>query len=121
MESIEIEGRPIAWKRVGVNGRRFFDRQVKEREAFRWKLKQSFNKRPIEAPIALGCTFSFAVPKSASKARKSALLGAFHESTPDVDNLLKWVSDAGQGVLWEDDKQIVRLLNVEKVWAKKDK
>jgi Holliday junction resolvase RusA-like endonuclease len=93
MEKIEIEGRPIAWKRVGLNRGRFFDRQDKERRAFQWKLKKEFNKRPSEAPIALGCTFTFAAPKSLSKTKRAALMGSFPEGRPDVDNLLKWVGD----------------------------
>jgi hypothetical protein len=51
---IKIDGRPVAWKRVGVNRGRF-------------------------------------------------------------------IGDVRQGILWNDDKQIVRLTNVEKVWADKDK
>ncbi|NNM43907.1 MAG: RusA family crossover junction endodeoxyribonuclease [Chlamydiae bacterium] len=121
MERIEIEGRPIAWQRVGVNRGRFFDRQSKERESFKWKLKKSFTKQPIETPIALGCIFSFAVPKTASKSKRMALLGTFYEGRSDVDNLVKWIGDVGQGILWQDDKQIVKLINVEKVWAEQDK
>ena len=64
MDRIEIKGRPIAWKRVGANKGRFYDRQDKDRRAFQWKLKTRFTKHPSDAPIALSCTFdsfSFAV------------------------------------------------------------
>ena len=118
---IEIVGRPVAWQRVGVNRRKFFDRQAKERRSFQWKLKKGFKKPPTKAPIALGCTFAFALPKSMSKAKRRALLGTFHEGRPDVDNLIKWIGDVGQGILWQDDKQIVKLMNVEKIWAEQDK
>lgn len=120
MEKIEIAGKPIAWKRVGVNKGRFFDRQAKERQSFQWRLKSAFNKCPTEAPIVLSCIFSFALPKNASKVKRMALLGAFHEGRPDVDNLAKFVNDAAQGILWRDDSQVVRL-TVEKVWAEEDK
>ena len=121
MEKIEIEGRPIAWKRVGVNRGRFFDRQDREHRSFQWKLKSAFNKSPTEAPIALSCVFSFALPKSSSKSKRKALLGTFHDGRPDVDNLLKWVGDAAQGILWKDDAQIVKLINVAKIWGEQDK
>lgn len=120
MYSIEIFGKPIAWKRVGVNRGRFFDRQSKERQSFQWKLKSAFNKGPTEGPILLSCVFSFSLPKSSSKVKRKALLGTFHEGRPDVDNLAKFVNDASQGILWRDDSQVVRL-TVEKVWAEEDK
>ena len=119
MEKIIIEGRPIAWARAGVSKNRFFDRQSKERSVFQWKLKSAFRKGPSEASIALRCIFAFAVPKSLSKVKRKVLLGAPHEGRPDLDNLLKWVGDTGQGILWKDDKQVVKLLSVEKIWAEK--
>lgn len=120
MEKIIIEGRPIAWARAGISKKRFFDRQSKERQSFQWKLKSAFNKGPTKAPISLSCVFSFALPKSSSKAKRKALLGTFHVGRPDVDNLAKFVNDAAQGILWGDDSQVV-LLTVEKVWAEEDK
>jgi len=120
MEKIIIEGRPVAWARAGICKNRFFDRQSKERQSFQWKLKRAFNKCPTEAAIVLSCIFSFALPKNASKAKRMALLGTFHEGRPDVDNLAKFVNDAAQGILWCDDSQVVRL-TVEKVWAEEDK
>ncbi len=67
-----------------------------------------------------GAQFAFAVPKSLSKVKRKALLGTPREGRPDLDNLLKWIGDTGQGILWLDDKQVVKLLNVEKVWSEKD-
>ena len=84
--------------------------------------QKAFNKEPTFSPVlTLMCIFLFAVPKSMSKAKRAALIGSFHDGRPDVDNLLKWIGDGGQGVLWRDDKQIVKLVNVEKVWGEQDK
>ena len=35
---------------------------------------------------------------------------------PDIDNLLKFVMDAGNGVLWKDDSQIYKV-DMEKVYS----
>jgi len=37
----------------------------------------------------------------------------------DVDNLFKSIADGANGVLWEDDSQIVRMTS-EKRWAEED-
>lgn len=118
---IEIPGRPVAWQRVGVCGRRFFDRQAKERLAYQLQLKQACRNGPTTAPIALMCVFSFQMPKSWSKAKRTAMLGKPHESRPDLDNLVKFVSDAANGILWADDCQLSRFASVEKVWGNEDK
>lgn len=119
MFRMEIEGKPTAWARAGTCRGRFFDRQSKERRSFQWKLKTGFQKDPLNRPITLACIFSFEIPKSWSKAKKTALLGKSHEGRPDLDNLVKWVGDAAQGILWDDDAKIVKL-TAEKVWAEKD-
>jgi Holliday junction resolvase RusA-like endonuclease len=119
MFRIEIEGKPIAWARAGCSRGRFFDRQSKEKTSFQWKLKTGFQKDPLIRPINLACVFSFEIPKSWPRDKRESLLGKPHESRPDLDNLVKWVGDAAQGVLWDDDAKIVKL-NAEKVWAERD-
>lgn len=37
---------------------------------------------------------------------------------PDIDNLLKFVMDAGNGVLWKDDSQIYKV-DMEKIYSVK--
>lgn len=54
----------------------------------------------------------FPVPKSWNKAKKaSALAGDIYPtSKPDIDNIQKAVLDALNGVAYEDDKQVVRIV-----------
>jgi len=119
MFRIEIEGKPIAWQRAGNCRGSFFDRQAKERTSYQWKLKTGFQGCPLSRPINLTCTFSFEMAKSWPKGKREALLGKPHGARPDLDNLVKWVGDAAQGVLWQDDAFIVKL-TAEKVWAEKN-
>lgn len=55
--------------------------------------------------------FGMPVPKSTPKWKQVEMFkGAIrHTKKPDVDNLVKAVLDALNGVAWEDDSQIVRL------------
>lgn len=54
------------------------------------------------------------VPCSLSKPKKKALLDVFyHLKRPDVDNLLKLVCDALNGVAWKDDSDIASIFAVK--------
>jgi Holliday junction resolvase RusA-like endonuclease len=64
--------------------------------------------------------FWFSIPKSDSKAKRKAKLGGLiqHTSKPDLDNLEKGVLDSMSGVLFSDDRKVVKLQS-EKRWAEK--
>ena len=96
MEKIEIVGKPIAWQRVGACGKRFFDRQSRERTAFQWKLKSAYRKQPLNKAISLECTFVFKISESLSRVKKMALVGKPHDSRPDLDNLSSGYAIVGQ-------------------------
>lgn len=55
----------------------------------------------FEGAVRLDITFQFLRPKSAPKSR------VYPTVRPDIDNLIKTVCDACNGVLWKDDGQIV--------------
>ncbi len=54
----------------------------------------------FDGAVALDVTAVFIKPKSAKKR-------VFHTSKPDGSNILKLLEDAGNGILWKDDSQIV--------------
>lgn len=61
---------------------------------------------PKEAAVAVRLVFWFPLPKSARRKRKPP--GAqWYTGLMDWDNLAKCVCDAGNGLLWADDRQIV--------------
>jgi Holliday junction resolvase RusA-like endonuclease len=59
---------------------------------------------PMEGPVWLDIRASLVPPVSWSKARRAAAF--FVTGKPDLDNILKLVGDAGNGVCWVDDAQI---------------
>ena len=97
--------------RAGSRVRMYSD-QEKEMNAYRLELLRHVpvGWSALQGPIALECRFYFQVPVSAPKKRQALMLsgGEFHTKKPDGSNLLKFVEDCGNGVLWTDDKQIVR-------------
>lgn len=61
---------------------------------------------PMEGPCALTIIACFPWPKSTTKKRRAAVDGAWKDTKPDVDNVLKAVKDAMNGVVYRDDSQI---------------
>ncbi len=63
-----------------------------------------------EGAIALACVFTFPVPARWNKAKTAAALDGriYHTSKPDLDNLIKGLKDPLSGVLWPDDRAVVR-------------
>lgn len=66
---------------------------------------------PMLGPVSLTITIAVPVPASWSKKRRAdALAGvACPTGKPDLDNCLKLIADALNGIVWRDDAQIVRV------------
>lgn len=80
--------------------------------ALGWAGKAAMAGRsPLSAPLAVTVTAIIGVPPSwSNRKRDAALAGAiFATGRPDIDNLVKIGLDGLNGVVWLDDKQIVKL------------
>jgi len=65
--------------------------------------------RPIEGPVAVAVIARFLPPKSAKATLKRVVAekGMYpHTKKPDLDNIVKAVLDALNGVAWRDDSQV---------------
>lgn len=73
---------------------------------------------PIEGRVQVEINASFEVPKSAKKADKELMLENKINPTkkPDIDNIVKIVLDAMNGIAFKDDTQITKL-QVEKTYS----
>lgn len=73
---------------------------------------------PFEGPISFSLRVRLPVPKSMSKRQRARVLAGeeAYFGSGDWDNYGKSVSDAFNGIVWGDDKQITRAF-VEKVAA----
>ena len=69
----------------------------------------------IEGPCCLSIDAYFEVPKSKSKKFREAALSGLEYPTkkPDIDNIIKAIQDALNGLAYKDDALIVRLHTVK--------
>lgn len=123
--SFTVYGNPKALKRHRtytkdkrgryLNRPRQVNPSIDDQESF---LAQVWNKRPdkpLEQPIALNINCFFQRPKSHYRTGKYSHLlkkdyPVYHTSTPDCDNLIKFICDALNGIFWKDDRYIYSVL-----------
>ena len=123
MISFTVYGNPKALQRHRTfikNGRRInVDPSKADKADF---LAQALNhqpEQPITGPIKLTVTFCMPRPKShygtgrnADKLKPSAPIQ--HTKKPDLDNMIKLVKDALNGVFYKDDSQICGIVASKK-------
>lgn len=76
---------------------------------------------PPQMPLAMVVEFGLKPPKSWAKTKRKRAIEKeiFPVGRPDVDNLLKGVQDALNGVAYPDDSQIIAI-TARKVYTKDD-
>ena len=77
------------------------------------KLKKENTWKPLETAMVVDITFYMSIPSSWTKKRKEeAYNGVIRPTTRngDIDNLIKAVLDAGNGLLWADDTFITDIV-----------
>ena len=76
------------------------------------------HRMPMSGAVALNIIVLTEPPKSAGKAEREQMLTGLKYPTkkPDLDNIIKLISDAMNGIVYLDDKQII-FLSVLKQYA----
>lgn len=115
--AFEIPGDPHAKKRPRFgNGRTYTPQETINAETFIRLTAAPMFAEPFDCAVALDITAIFAPPKSWSARKTAATLGAPHTQRPDLDNIVKTVADALNGVAYADDGQIAEAA-CRKVWG----
>lgn len=78
--------------------------------------------KPFEGRVQIEINAFFEIPKNAKKADKELMLENKINPTkkPDIDNIIKIILDAMNGIAFKDDIQITKL-NVEKTYSDTEK
>ena len=89
---------------------------VAQYRAFKDELNIQARKLNYVVTPVLSIAFIFSMPQSWSKKKKIAMDGAPHQSTPDLDNIMKAFKDS----LCVNDSFVHTYRECKKVWGTKD-
>lgn len=111
-----VDGEPVAKARPRLTARGHIytpPKTLKHERAIKEKFYAEYGKdfTPTDKAISVRVFFFLKKP-----ARVPADFPPRPLKRPDIDNLIKTVLDALNGVLYQDDKQIVKILGVKK-WS----
>lgn len=120
--TITIPGKPIAKMRPRFARRGKFvstyNCQETEEGKVRWEMMNQFQSIDTIAPgipIKLECIFYMPIPSGMSQ-KKLHEAQFRHIKKPDCDNLIKFVKDCANGVIWADDSQVFEV-HARKLYA----
>jgi Holliday junction resolvase RusA-like endonuclease len=110
--TIRVPGPPQGKQRprFGKGGNVYTPKATRAYEAaIGWAARQAFKGLPYAGPVHVRAIANMPVPLSWPKwKRASALIGDLpHIVKPDADNILKAALDGLNGIVWNDDSQIV--------------
>lgn len=113
--------------RVGFNRRIYtpkktvdFEKAIVNSIMEQIKKKQEDNGL-IDGPVGVEMLFAFEIPKSYPAKKRADCIGQkiLHMKTPDVDNCVKSIKDAMNGVVYRDDAQVC-YIEASKIYAKSE-
>jgi len=104
------KGRP----RSGQSGVHYTPKDTRNKEAYMMMTaaKEMGDKPIVSGPIILSIGILISLKKNLTKAEKIRYEKGMMYPTqkPDIDNILKSIMDALNGIVWLDDKQVVRVI-----------
>ena len=114
---IIIPGNPTAAHRPRFSRKlgRAYDSQKDVRDCMTWHVASQWSDDPLEGAVTLDVVFYMQLPKSMSKKRRTALNGQPCLKAWDLDNGLKILQDACNGVIFKDDSQVYNI-TCKKIW-----
>lgn len=121
MRVFELTGNPIPWMRAGRKGKKYFDKQVAEKTKVQWEVKMAMNGLYSHSEaIKVVMEFHMPIPKSWARTKQKNAISKPHHVKPDIDNLLKFVNDSLNNILWSDDA-IIYEVHVRKLYSQEPK
>lgn len=123
--SITVPGKPVGKQRPRMTktGHVYTPKQTTDYEARVreiWECHYGTNSETM-GPVVLIVELYLAIPKRYNKAERQAAESGILApmKTPDLDNVVKTIADALNGVAYEDDRQIVGI-DASKKWGEED-
>jgi Holliday junction resolvase RusA-like endonuclease len=111
----EGKGRPRATT-IGGHARMYTPAKTQSYERRIWGAYREAGGGMLEGSLQMRIVAVRKIPDSMSKIKRAQCKGQFCETKPDLDNVLKVLCDALNGVAYKDDSQVVAI-TAEKRWG----
>ena len=103
-EKYIVLGDPIPLARPRFSKGHVFDSQkLKKLNISSMIMHQHGCKKKFTGAVHLEVIFFMGIPSSISKKKKEQIEGSPHKCRPDFSNLLKFIEDVAQDILYDDD------------------
>lgn len=114
--------RPVAWARPANGKWGYYDTQSKIKRDYLYQFRKIYKGDYLtKEPLVISATYEYVIPKSWGKLKqKEAASGMYPYLAADIDNTLKFTFDLFNGVIWQDDRQIVGLNEVYQIYSVSD-
>ena len=114
MRKFEVIGTPVAKGRPRVTkwGAYTPEKTVNYENLVQFSYLQEYkNIEPLEGYLKIEIAFYMPIPKSTSKKNRELMIGwkLLPDKKPDIDNMIKSITDALNELAYQDDKQIVEV------------
>ncbi len=111
-----IPGDPIPLARPRMGQGRVWDSQKQIKAVTTITIQSQHDNLPLfHGSIGLDIVFHMPI-RNYSKKRLLELIGTYHSIKPDLDNMVKYICDVSNGVLYEDDC-IIASIRASKVYS----
>jgi len=113
--SFNIPGEPVAMgrHRTTKTGHTYMPKKtVNAKSHIAYCVSREIDMEPIKSAVSLNVTFYMPAPQSVIRSAKKQNRDIEKipvMTKPDIDNMVKTVGDALNGILWADDKQIINI------------
>lgn len=102
-KTYQLDIDPIAWKRAGRSGNRYYDQQLNEKDSIALLLKKQHGAKEELFSSSIGIEIMFFIKKPIRTKNTYPCV------KPDLDNLIKFILDTSNGILFTDDKIICEI------------
>jgi Holliday junction resolvase RusA-like endonuclease len=109
------KGRPRATA-IGGHARMYTPAKTRGYEAEVWEAYRKAGGGMMEGLLSMQIKAYREIPKSWSKVEREKACTTFCKTKPDLDNIVKVICDALNGVAFKDDSQVVKVV-AEKRWG----
>ena len=112
-----LHGDPIALQRPRFIRGYVVDFQSQEKMLDGIQIRKQYGlNEPLIGPIMADITFFMRMPKSYSDRKRDRLRDTPHYQKPDLDNMIKYILDVCNGILYKDDA-LISEIHARKIWA----